>query len=187
MEWRGINLSAQAEQKWLANAIRNLLWVLFTLIITLFVALFLWVTSGQLQAIFYQNQQAIQRQQNQFAQLQHNIAQLKQYQQSQKIEHYLTPDQIQHFIYYLTQFSVQGAIEISQIYLDDTAKIKLIGKVNNQSEFDAITQQLKQLNYIYKIENLQINETNQYEFSLLIHFMDNKNEKLDSHELYPSQ
>lgn len=187
MEWQGINLSARAEQKWLTNAIRNLCWTALTVIIALSAALFLWATSGQLQANFYQNQQTIQRQQHQLAQLQHHITQLKQDQQHAKTEHYLTPLHMQRFIDYLNHFAVQGAIETSQIYFDDNTQIKLFGKANHQSEFDAITQQLKQLHYAYKIENIQLNETNQYEFSLLITFQDNQDEKVDSRQLYSAQ
>ena len=80
---------------------------------------------------------------------------------------------------YIQRIPIQGIIEIAYLYIDEIPKLKLVGKIKEQTELEKITSQLTQLNYSYQVDNFQINEQHEYEFILVIALEEEKNEKLD--------
>lgn len=183
MEWYNLNLTNYRQKIWLKTAYRNLILFGITALIALLIAGFLWLTSCQIQQNFYQNQQQIERLNNQLQQTEQQIQQRKAQQSQQITPTHLTKKELADFLHYLSHFSIKGILENSQLYSDENsnenAKIKIVGNIQQQSDLEQITEQLKQQNRSYKLDYLQRNEQQQFEFSLTIPLQENSNEKLD--------
>lgn len=177
MEWKGINLSDFNQQQWLNRNLRHLIILLSTSIITLIIAIILFYLKLDLENQFImQNQQQIQLE-NKIVSIKNRITRLKSHQVQEK-SNYLTKTNIEQFLTYLSNLKVNGVIEYSQLYFDDFAKLKLVSKSSSQKQFDYIINQLKHNNYLYKIDYVQQNDKNLFDFSLVIE-IGKQDEKLD--------
>lgn len=177
MEWKGINLSDFNQQQWLNRNLRHLIILLSTSIITLIIAIILFYLKQDLENQFImQNQQQIQLE-NKIVSIKNRITRLKSHQVQEK-SNYLTKTNIEQFLTYLSNLKVNGVIEYSQLYFDDFAKLKLVSKFSSQKQFDYIINQLKHNNYLYKIDYVQQNDKNLFDFSLVIE-IGKQDEKLD--------
>lgn len=179
MESYNLNLTDYRQRLWLHTAYRNLTLVAATVILALTLASLLWVAHQKAQFRIIETQQNIEQLNSQ---LQFVAQRIEQYhaQKKQKTQPlYLTKNQLTDFLNYLSQFSLHGILENSQLYMDNTAKIKISGKLPQQSMLEQITEQLKQQHRIYKLDYLQQNEQQQFEFSLTIPLQETLNEKLD--------
>lgn len=176
MEWQGIDISGNRQQKWRAKSLNSLLWLgvsfLFSILIAVLLTYFS-LTFSKEKAGYQQQNNALSQQQEQ---IERQIAQIKNRNSFQTERKYLNKEAVTQFIHYLSEFSVQGAIDISQLYVDDKKKIKLIGKAFNHREFEQITHQLKQKEIQYQIDNFQTNDKSQIEFNITLFSKDDENE-----------
>ncbi|QIM63578.1 hypothetical protein A1D29_09905 [Pasteurellaceae bacterium Orientalotternb1] len=180
MEWYGIDLSHNRQQIWLKKTVKNAIVIVLTTIITITISIWIWLASGQLHTEFYQTKDTINKLHLQIADYEQQIHQIKQHQQNYKKPIYLKEKTVEQFIAYIQKMPIQGIIEIAYLYIDEIPKLKLVGKIKEQTELEKITKQLNQLNYSYKVDNFKINEQSEYEFILIIALEEEKNEKLDT-------
>lgn len=179
MEWYGIDLSHNRQQIWLNKTVKNAIVIAITALITITMSIWIWLASGQLHTEFYQTKDSISKLHQQIADFEQQIHQIKQSQRNHKKPIYLKEKTVEQFMAYIQRIPIQGIIEVAYLYIDEIPKLKLVGKIKEQTELEKITSQLTQLNYSYQVDNFQINEQHEYEFILVIALEEEKNEKLD--------
>lgn len=179
MEWQGINLSGYRQQQWVKGSLRRLSLLGFTIVIAIITAIILWHITQSYQQQLSQYQQQTGQLQTQLRQLEQQYQQLRSRQANKQPAVYLTKQTLQQFIDYLNQLSVQGVIDISQLYIENGAKLKLIGQLMHQTQLERLTQQLKQLGYPYRFDQVQTHEQDQLSFSLIIQFTRSHDETVD--------
>lgn len=167
------------EQNWLKKHIINLCYITLNIIFSIVIASVILFFSIPAEKEYQHTQNKLHATQNKINQLTKRIAELKNT-QTQTVSTYLTKKHLTDFLDYLSHFPIAGSLEISQITQDEEAKIKISGKLHRQTDFEHITQQLKQQNMPYKIDNFQRNEKNKIDFNLIITLTGNKDEKVDT-------
>lgn len=176
MEIKGIDLSPIRENKWERKNYKNIILLITIMILSLILSIGIIFITKPLKKMALENKNAINLTKEKIKKEELNISQLKNNQKRTNINH-LQKQDFKKFIDYLTQFPANGIIEISQLYEENGAKIKINGKLTNEAIFEKIIQQIKNSNYRYKIENFQTNEKSKFEFSLTITLTGNNNEK----------
>lgn len=175
MAIKGIDLSPDHEQHWLQKNNRNLGYLMLTILLSFGLALAIFTYSSQIEQQSKQHQLELQNAKTKLNQLTQRISHLKNNVATEK-PIYLEKAQLTNFITYLNHFPISGQIEISQLYYEQNdsknqhTKIRIAGKSESQTDFEKVTQQLKQRNLSYKIEHFQRTENNQLDFSLIITF-----------------
>lgn len=176
---KGIDLSGYHRRNWYKQAVKNLLGLAVMFTLSLAVAGGLSYFAWQSDITLHQQATQLQKLQRQAESTDKQIAQLRQQQQSKQAPSYLQPTSVSQFIQQLSEISVHGALEMSQLYTDNGAKLKLLGTLTNAHQFEQLLAPLKQQKRSYKIEQFQTDEKNQLTFSLLIELAGEKNENVD--------
>ncbi|QLB21113.1 hypothetical protein A6B43_06055 [Vespertiliibacter pulmonis] len=171
MEIKGIDLSSIREQRWLRKNYINLIEWIASIVISSALSIGIIIETIPLRNLSLENKKTLNIIKERIRKEELAISQLKNNQQNININ-YLQKEDLKKFIDYLTDFPVNGIIETSQLYEENGVKIKINGKLTNDSSFEKITKQIKNNNYSYKLENFQTNEDNKIEFSLNIKLID---------------
>ncbi|WP_373777065.1 hypothetical protein [Glaesserella sp.] len=168
MEWYGIDLSGGPTQKWVKTTILNLGKLCICLLIATLFAVFIYWEAVHLEKKNKHYLTQINQLKQQIKNTTEAIEQLKNHQSIVSPSEYITAEKITLFTAFLQHFPLQGSLEISQLYLHNGTKIKLIGKLTSPKELEQLEKSLTKNRYRYSIENLQTNDKHQIDFSLII-------------------
>ncbi|KMK52409.1 hypothetical protein RO21_00735 [[Actinobacillus] muris] len=176
MDWQGINLTSYHQQKWLEKSVKHLIFIVICFILAILVAFSLWFFAQKIS----KNNQSLNQQNKQIKQdIQQIEKKITELQQQAKVKHSSEKLAKAHIIFlldYIHNLNVQGGIELIQLYIETLPKLKLVGKLTHQNQFEQLEKQLKNIPYTYQLDHFQTNEMGEIEFGLTISLASEKDE-----------
>ncbi|HHW7568221.1 TPA: hypothetical protein ACU21S_001545 [Mannheimia haemolytica] len=164
MEWKGIDLSANRKNNWLTVSDKGIKNVIYTLLLSTLISL-------ALIFLYLQKNQEIQPLAQQLELVKTDILNIENKIISLNSNHtntlpFAEPKKIAQLLAIIDNLPLKnGGIETIQIYLETDLYLKIIGNLDNQSDFQSLESYLYQQDlFETKIEQINVNHKNEIQF-----------------------